>query len=169
MKKFWIVAVAVLALAACKKDKSGSQNTNQTTYEERLVGDWDLTAIHYKTVIPNPTGGEPINVDDDGQDVSGEFNINKDPNQVNMDISFTANVPTPFGVLPVPISQQTAGTWTVSADNSTIYLESEGETLILEVKKNEENLQVFESVIPNNIQGFGQIDVLTTLTLKRQN
>ncbi|MEQ9262987.1 MAG: lipocalin family protein [Owenweeksia sp.] len=172
MKKIWIIAFLGLSLVACKKDKSSSTQTNTPlSYEDKLVGSWDLTAIYYETEIPDFGGGAPIPVEDNGTNVSGEFNIIKDPNQVSYDYSFTASIPNPLtgGSFDAPVSQQASGTWTVASDNSAIYLKSGEETTTFKVMKNEADLQVFQTVIPYSVPILGTVEVTALITLTRQN
>lgn len=171
MKKLWILAFAGIALASCKKDKDPVNNADpQETYEQRLVGTWNLTKIRYETEIPSFGGGAPTPVEDDATQVSGDFNINHNPNTINYNYSFIAKVPLPIiGEVEVPLDQSGNGTWTVASDNSSIYLKANEESSEMKVMENEEDRQVFRTVIPYTVPALGEIDVTAFITLQRAN
>ncbi len=172
MKKLVILSLAIIAWSGCRKEKNNTTNPNTPlTYEEKLVGNWDLDSIYYETEIPSLTGGPATPVEDSGENVSGEFIITKGPNELSYNYTFTANVPTPVGGnINVPVSQEGDATWTVASDNSEIYLKSpEDESTVYEVVRNEDNLQEFKTVIDYNLQGFINIEVTAYITLKRAN
>lgn len=153
-----LFSAAVLLFASCKKDDKNDTTSQPTTqsYEQRIAGQWDLVAVSYDTEIPNiqdPT--EPaIQVSGEGKDVSGKFILTRNPNEIDYNLNFTAEVD-PFNsgtAIPVPVNFGSSGTWTTTSDASKLIVTDENdEEILFNVDVNEQNKQTFSATITQTI------------------
>ena len=179
MKKILLLLFAfTLSLASCKKDDKDDSNTEPApqTYEQRIEGEWDLVAVSYDTEIPDLTGGgSPTPIAGNGKDVSGDFNLTRDPNRVVYDLNFKAELD-PFGTgsgFEIPVNFESSGDWTTTSDASKLIVTDDmGEEIIFDVEVNEQNKQVFSSAITESVDLLGfplSLEVDLLLTFERDN
>ena len=180
MKKLiLLISCFALTFVSCKKeDKDDSTPTPKAqTYEERVTGEWDLVAVSYDTEIPNllNPGSPSIPVAGNGKDVSGRFELTRDPNEIDYNLNFKAEVDLMGTGSPMelPINFGSTGTWTTTSDDSKLIVTDEdGEETLFSVKVNEQNKQVFSSTLIQSGSDFGlpitlEVDIL--LTFERAN
>jgi|GEM_PF-1029782 len=149
------VTAAVGGLTGCKEDSNN--NTPSQTLEDRLVGEWTMTALFYDTEIPNPAvPGTTIPLSGNADNVSGDFIVTQNPNEVDYTLIFSVTLPPPL-VGGVPINIARSGTWTVTGDEKRVIVEdaSNGELILYDVLVNEPNRQVWASEVPFSIPGTG--------------
>lgn len=88
MKNFATIIFALLLFAACKKDPPID---NSQPLSERLPGTWNVTAIQYNGIAPNPFDTtQTLAFSGAGKNVNGYFHFEKDTNLGEFDISFIA-------------------------------------------------------------------------------
>lgn len=171
MKKLLLFVLLASVTLGCRKDDDDEDNTSTTTtqdtYSTRLVGGWDLDGVDYEFEIPSIIpGAPPTKIDGAAENVVGDFTITHNPNRVTWNYSFDVAV---TGIGNIPVNQSNTGTWTLSSDEKTIYLELDDQTSSrMDVLSNELNTQVFSTVVTENVQIIGDIDVDTEITLIRQ-
>jgi hypothetical protein len=151
--------VLILALSValgCKKDDSDNTPAPQNL-TARLVGEWTMTELFYNTSIPNPAmPGTVIPVQGQAQNVSGDFSVSGNPQEVDYTLAFDVTLPPPL-TLAIPISIARAGTWIVTSNDTRVIVEDavSGELIIYDVLENEANRQVWSSEVPFEIPGTG--------------
>lgn len=172
MKKL-IFALAIISMAlACKKDDNCQPVTSyEYPYEQRLEGNWDLVGVEYDTELPDISGsGQTIPVSGSGTNVSGTFDLSRDPNNVDYNFSFTALADitgTGFPV-PIPVNFSSTGEWTTTSDEKHLLItDDNGETLVFDVEENQEDTQIFTSTISENFQGIFTLEVFVRLSFER--
>lgn len=158
MKKLSLLLfVFILAFASCKKKDKESTTPQATpkTYEEKLEGEWNLVAVSYATEIPDIVGGgAPIQIAGNGTEVSGDFDLTRNPNRVVYDLSFKAEAD-PFNTgtpTEIPVNFASAGDWTTTSDASKVIVTDDlNQEIIFNVEVNEDNKQVFSATIMETI------------------
>lgn len=166
MKKIALFLFAfAIALTSCKKeDKDSTTTPTPKTFEEKLEGNWDLVAVTYSTEIPDLLGGgAPTPVAGNGTEVSGDFDLTRNPNRVEYNLNFKAEVD-PFGTgspIEVPVNFESSGDWTTTSDASKVIITDDlGQEIIFNVDVNEENKQVYSATITESV------NVLVPITLE---
>lgn len=155
MKRIVAIALFLLFLGACSKDKNNNNNNNTPAgLEGRLVGSWNMTALDYSTQVPNPLDPfNPIDVTGDAQDLQGTFTVTSNPNVVVYNYSFNiVDADLPF---PVPVQRSGQATWDVISNDTKVVLEEGGESIIYDVVTNEATRQVWAGTLPFTIPGAG--------------
>lgn len=155
MKRIVAIALSLLFLGACSKDKNNNNNNNTPAgLEGRLVGSWNMTALDYSTQVPNPLDPfNPIDVTGDAQDLQGTFTVTSNPNVVVYNYSFNiVDADLPF---PVPVQRSGQATWDVISNDTKVVLEEGGESIIYDVVTNEATRQVWAGTLPFTIPGAG--------------
>lgn len=149
MKKSFLLLLLVSMISlACKKERT------EESYEERLEGQWDLVAVDYNGTAPDPMNpGRVINFEGQGQNVQGGMEVNRDPNEVDYNFSFRANVSVSdtLPAFPFDIDESGSGTWTTTSDESTIIINGDTETYNFEVLTNEPDRQVLRTNITQTL------------------
>ena len=154
MKKTHLLIFAFVLFYACDKDEELNQDDTNTviSYEELLVGEWQLTAVKYDGEVSTPIGN--IDVSGDGTDVSGGHTIGYDPNTIDYDYSFTAERNLMGNSVPIPVDEEGEGKWVLNeAEDEFTITFSDGSVAIWEVVTNEENRQVYEGELGFEYQG----------------
>lgn len=155
MKRIVAIALSLLFLGACSKDKNNNNNNNTPAgLAGRLVGSWNMTALDYSTQVPNPLDPfNPIDVTGDAQDLQGTFTVTANPNVVVYNYSFNiVDADLPF---PVPVQRSGQATWDVISNDTKVVLEEGGESIIYDVVTNEATRQVWAGTLPFTIPGAG--------------
>lgn len=155
MKRIIAIALSLLFLGACSKDKNNNNNNNTPAgLAGRLVGSWNMTALDYSTQVPNPLDPfNPIDVTGDAQDLQGTFTVTANPNVVVYNYSFNiVDADLPF---PVPVQRSGQATWDVISNDTKVVLEEGGESIIYDVVTNEATRQVWAGTLPFTIPGAG--------------
>lgn len=169
MKKILAIAMSLLFLGACSKDKNNNNNNNGPTgLTGRLVGTWNMTALDYSTQVPNPLNPlSPIDLTGDAQDLEGTFTVTANPNVVVYNYSFNiVDADLPF---PIPVQRSGQATWDVISNDTKVVLEENGESTIYDVITNEAARQIWAGTLPFTIPGVGiTVDSDIQFTLERQ-
>jgi hypothetical protein len=170
MKKLAFFALIALVAISCRKpDDDDDDNNGSTaqTYEQRLAGSWDLDEVDYSFELPSIIpGSPPTQIDGAANNVTGNFTITQDPNRVTWDYSFDVNI---TGIGSLPVTSAKSGDWTLSSNEEKIFIDlDDGTTSTLEVISNEENTQVFSTVVTQEVPVVGDVDVDAVITLVRQ-
>lgn len=136
-----------------------------------------MVAVSYDTEIPNflNPGSPAIVVAGDGKDVSGRFELTRNPNEIDYNLNFMAEADILGTGMPVelPVNFASSGTWTTTSDGSKLIVTDEdGEEILFNVEVNEQDKQVFSSTLSQSGSDFGlpitlEIDIL--LTFERAN
>ncbi len=148
--------VAIAAAVACKKEDS-TNDTAPVGLSTRLVGEWTMTELFYDTEIPNPAvPGTSIPLQGQAQNVSGDFSVSGNPQEVDYTLGFDVTLPPPLS-MGIPINIARSGTWIVTSNDTRVIVEDavSGELIIYEVLENEPNRQVWSSEVPFEIPGTG--------------
>jgi len=126
MKQILAVLFITLSIAACKKTTPTTPITNDfKPLDDRLPkesGEWNITDVSYDGVIVNPNNPNlslPFN--GTGQNISGFFKFQSNPNYGEFSISFLAiaNIGT-SQPLTVPITESLGGQWKVNENNDIV-------------------------------------------------
>jgi len=123
MKQILALLFIALSFAACKKETPPTAPVdNSKPLTERLPGEWTITDVSYNGVIVNPNNPNislPFN--GTGQNVSGFFKFQENPNYGEFAINFlaVANIGT-SQPLTVPISESLGGEWKVNENNDIV-------------------------------------------------
>ncbi len=161
---FAIVLLSLCLLPSCKKDQGDEA---PPTYEDRLEGSWDLVAVSYSTVIPNfqdPTqAGFPVA--GDGTEVSGSFELRRNPHEVDFNFSFNASV---MGFPSIPVQRSGSGSWTTTSDEKMLIVTTDdGESYQFEVLVNEPKQQIFAGNFTETFNNLFSLEVETELEFSR--
>ncbi len=168
MKKIFLFSFIALCLISCRKksEDDGGTSSNPNTFENRIVGTWTLTGIDYDTELPSIIPGQPpTQLAGSAENVTGTFNINSNPNTISYDYSFDVAI---NGIGSIPINTQESGTWTLSSDETIIFLQLDnGETSQLKILEDSESKQVYETTVVEEAPVVGDIDILTKITMTK--
>ncbi len=167
MKKFLTLSLILfIALTACKKDEIQKPAEQIPAYEQRLLGDWSLQAVQYDGLVPNPLDPlNPIELKGNGSAISGGHTVSRNPNKIDFNYSFTAQVDFNGFPLPIPINQEGIGEWTLNENGDRIFITEEGEeTIAWKILVNETNKQVYAAQVSQQVQGGITVTIDTELT-----
>lgn len=176
---FWIVSLLIIA-ASCSDDDDANTNNNgnnppqltpREEYIDNVVGLWDLTDVRYSfTLPPFQQGIPPIPLSGQGENVSGNFNIEKDPQNIDYNLFFIAALPNPLtgDSISLPIAFGNSGTYTVNKGATEITVtNNDGTKTVLEILLDRNNRQTYRTVQPIAIPTFDTINVTAELTIER--
>ena len=166
-----LLSLAVLLTVQCKKDEVEQSNVNMDLLETRLPGDWNLIAVKYAGLAPNPydsTKQYPFN--GDGSEVSGFFKFTTDPNMLDFEMNWKGLVDFGGGTtITIPVTESGVGTWEVLKDKYQVVGDAWGTNpqndtipVVWNVQESSDTRQVWQSKQSFNWDGF-DIPVLIDL------
>lgn len=170
MKKLILFTLVALSILSCRKKiddtDSSTTTTNPNTFEGRIVGTWNLTEVDYDTELPSIIPGQPpTQLSGSAENVTGTFTIGVDPNTISYDYSFDVSI---SGIGSIPINTQEGGTWTLSSDETFIFIQLEnGETSQMKILEDTDSRQVYETTVVEEAPVVGDIDILTKITMTK--
>lgn len=166
MKKLILFSLIISSLMACRKDDDDDDSSSGNTFANRIVGTWDLTDVDYDFELPSIIPGTPATqITGSATNVTGSFVIAADPNTISYDYTFDVSL---NGIGTVPVNTQESGTWTLSNDETVIFLQlSDGSTSQLEILQDTKTIQKYNTTITETAPVVGDLDILTTITLAK--
>lgn len=166
MKRLFIFSLIALTIVSCRKKSDDDDTTTSNTFESRIQGIWDLTAVDYSFELPSIIpGSPPTQIDGSAVNVDGTFDINHDPNTISYNYTFDVSI-NGFGSQAVTANEN--GSWTLSSDGSIIFVQlSDGSVNQYEIIEDLANKQVYKTTVTENVAIIGDIDILTTITLTK--
>lgn len=170
-RPFWGLILLLIFFVSCDKE-ADIPSLEDLPYEQRLEGIWDLKAVTFSTQIPNPQNPlQTIDIEGEGEDVSGLFVLSHDPNNLDYRYEFTANLSLADSLpaVPVPVEREASGSWSATSDESRIFVTEEDQTAYtFIVKENSLNRQVYETTFEETIMGIFTIEVDVSLQFERR-
>lgn len=167
MKKFFLFSLIALSFISCRKEtEDETEAPNANTFDNRIVGTWTLTGVDYDTELPSIIPGQPpTQLAGSATNVVGNFVIASNPNTISYDYTFDVAI---TGIGSIPISTQESGTWTLSSDETVIFLQLDnGETSQLKILEDTDSKQVYETTVVEQAPVVGDIDILTKITMTK--
>lgn len=168
MKKIFLFSLLALSIISCRKKTDDTTTTTEdpNSFENRIVGTWDLTDVDYDTELPSIIPGQPpTQIAGSAESVTGNFVINSDPNTISYNYSFDVSI---NGIGTIPISTQESGTWTLSSDETVIFMQLDnGETSQLKILEDTDSRQKYETTVTEAAPIVGDIDILTVITMTK--
>lgn len=168
MKKLILFSLVALSVMSCRKktDDTTTTTTDPNSFENRIVGTWNLTEVDYDTELPSIIPGQPpTQLSGSAENVTGSFVITSNPNTIAYDYSFDVSI---SGIGSIPINTQESGTWTLSSDETFIFLQLEnGETSQMKILEDSSNRQIYETTVVEEAPVVGDIDILTKITMTK--
>ena len=157
MKKFLLISVAFLALAACKKDEPAPGPN------EWIVANWKMTDLE---VTGNVTiAGNQVPLTGEGSNYQGGYTANADKT-ANFDFSCDVEVVIPLvGSFPFPYSEKGTGTWRFEDNNRTLIVTTAAGTVkVYPLKVLTENIMIIEQDSTFDMGGFsGKLNFEVTM------
>lgn len=157
-------------LLSCSKDAEFVPLENQS-FEQRLEGLWTLQEVKYAAELPNPQNPlQVINIEGEGDDVEGLFVLGHDPNRLDYDYNFVANLQIVDSIpaIPLPVERAGSGTWSSTSDESRIFVTEDDQTsYTFVVVENTLTRQVYQTTIEETIMGVFTIEADVELTFVR--
>jgi len=142
MKSFAALFFSILILAACKKENPIDPSV---PLSERLPGSWQVTAIQYNGVAPNPLDStKTILFSGSGQNVTGHFDFAADTNLGEFEISFIGEVDLGLASpVTFPVTMARSGHYTIIDNDKIVQMTNFAgdSTYNWEVRENQANKQ----------------------------
>ena len=178
MKKLAILSILFIVFIACKKEDPPTTIPSSVDMNARLHGIWDITAVTYSGLAPNPLDStQQIPFSGEGSQVTGyyDFDTIPDPNRLDFEMAFVGALNFASGTtLNVPVNEEGWGLWYVVKEKNTIegtsYVINSTETdtvpVVWDILENEPTRQVWATTREFDWPGFPVpvlLDMKTTI------
>jgi hypothetical protein len=168
MKHLRIFSLVLLVLVACKEE---NQIDDSEPLAERLPGTWNVVAVQYSGIAPNPNDpNQVLPFSGAGDKVAGDFYFQADTNLGYFDVNFEAVVDLGLGSsLVIPVSEKRNGIYEVlDGDQIVRMTNTKGDSIYdWQVRTNLPNRQVWFVTMYHDFGTPGldsvAIDVETTM------